>query len=494
MTRAAILLLVLPLAHAQVSIKVQVRSQNGAKVIDLPLERYVAAVLAGESSMFQSKEALKAMAVAARTYAVRLRGRHSAEGFDFCDTTHCQRVELEGIGARLEAAVSETAGELLWYQGKPAFTPYTRDCGGRTEDAAAIWPDLAEPYLKSHEDPYCARRGVSAWQWSSDPKRILQALRDSALRAPDGLDRISILARTPSNRASTLVLTGAGGSVRISADSFRFAIGRDLGWNTLRSDRYQVQASNGRIAFEGSGSGHGVGLCQLGAEQMGADGRSYRDILAFYYPGTLVGLTGRGLSWQRLNGDSMAMLTTQPDQDRAVLGAAERIERGISQRTHWPVPSNIELRIYPDLDTFRNATGEPGWVAAHAEGARISLQPIAVLRTKAALDSTLAHELTHAFIEAQASPRGPVPLWFREGLATFLQDGRGNGTARIPSEADLRQTADPNRARGAYKEAQAEVGALVQRYGETTVLDWVKRGLPAEVVNASASQAAPKSK
>jgi stage II sporulation protein D len=488
------LLLLLPLATmAQSTVKVQIRTQGGAKGIDLPLERYVAAVLAGESSMFQSGEALKAMAVAARTYAVRLRGRHSAEGFDFCDTTHCQRVELDGIGARLEAAASETEGELLWYQGKPAFTPYTRDCGGRTEDAAAIWPDLAEPYLKSHEDPYCARRGSSAWQWSGDPKRILQALRDSSLRAPNDLDRIAILSRTASGRAGTLVLTGASASVRISADSFRFAVGRELGWNTLRSDRYQVQASNGRITFAGSGSGHGVGLCQLGAEQMGADGRSYRDILAFYYPGTVVGLTGRGLSWQRLSGDSLALLTTQPDQDRGVLAAAERIERTIAQRTHWAAPSNIELRVYPDLDTFRNATGEPGWVAAHTEGRRISLQPSAVLRAKAALDSTLAHELAHAFVESQSLPRA-TPLWFREGLAAFLQEGRGAGMALIPAETDLQQTSDAPRARLAYAQAQAEVATLVQRYGETAVLDWVKRGLPAEVANASASQAAPKSK
>src|ERR1019366_8095369 len=105
----------------------------------------------------------------------------------------------------------------------------------------------------------------------------LQALRDSGLRAPDGLDQISILGRTPSGRASTLTLAGASGSVRISADSFRFAVGRELGWNTLRSDRYRVQSSKARIAFEGSGSGHGVGLCQLGAEQMGSEGRPYRD-------------------------------------------------------------------------------------------------------------------------------------------------------------------------------------------------------------------------
>ena len=108
---------------AQTAVKVRV----GSATVSLPLERYVAGVLAGESSVFRSDEALKAMSVAARTYAVRLRGRHAAEGYDFCATTHCQRVEPHAITPRLEAIAAETAGELLWFEGKPAFTPYTRD-------------------------------------------------------------------------------------------------------------------------------------------------------------------------------------------------------------------------------------------------------------------------------------------------------------------------------------------------------------------------------
>ncbi len=76
---------------------------------------------------------------------------------DLCDSTHCQRVIPSAVTPRLEAAAAATAGELLWYDGKPAFTPYTRDCGGRTEDAAAVWPDLAAPYLKSHADVWCVR-------------------------------------------------------------------------------------------------------------------------------------------------------------------------------------------------------------------------------------------------------------------------------------------------------------------------------------------------
>src|SRR6266511_4955582 len=89
---------------------VRVRVAAPGRTIDLPLERYVAAVVAGESSVFRSAEALKAMAVAARTYAVRFRGRHLRDGFDFCDTAHCQRADLNAITRRIEVAVAETAG------------------------------------------------------------------------------------------------------------------------------------------------------------------------------------------------------------------------------------------------------------------------------------------------------------------------------------------------------------------------------------------------
>ena len=158
------LLIVLPmLLAAQSAVRVHV----GSATLAVPLERYVAGVLAGESSVFRSDEALKAMAVAARTYAVRLRGRHAAEGFDFCATTHCQRFDPDAVTPRLESIAAETAGELLWFQGKPAFTPYTRDCGGRTEDAAAVWPDLAAPYLKSHDGP-ARRLGVAVERGSGD--------------------------------------------------------------------------------------------------------------------------------------------------------------------------------------------------------------------------------------------------------------------------------------------------------------------------------------
>ncbi len=190
----------------------------------------------------------------------------------------------------------------------------------------------------------------------------------------------------------------------------------------------------------------------------------------------------------------MSLLTTQPDQDRVALAAAERLGRSLSARVRLPLPSGIELRVYPDLDTFRNITGEPGWVAAHTEGRRIHLQPVALLHSHDALESALSHELLHVMVESQAAR--DLPVWFREGLVEFLSGQRIAADVRIPGDADLRQTTDAAAARRAYASAAAMVSSLVRTYGETTVLDWVKRGLPAasaESKACTAAAAAPRS-
>lgn len=98
------------------------------------------------------------------------------------------------------------------------------------------------------------------------------------------------------------------------------------------------------------------------------------------------------------------------------------------------------------------------------------MQPIALLRSRGLLESTLSHELVHVMIESQAAPG--LPIWFREGLADFLEQRRvtHTGVPRIPSETDLRQTSDPARARQAYADATAMVARLVSTYGETAVL------------------------
>jgi len=230
--------------------------------LKMPLDDYVAAVLAGESAGFKSDEALKAMAVAARTYAVHFGSRHKLEGFDFCDTTHCQDVRLGLEAPRVRAAVAATEGELLWYEGRPASTYYHRSCGGEIEDATALDPQLRVPYLRRHRDDYCSRD-----EWHSDiAKTDLASALGKFVRGP--VNTVRVTSRTESGRAQTLLVNDRA----INATDFRFAIGRALGWDKLRSDLYEIQDRGDRISLRGRGQGHGVGLCQTGADAMGAQG------------------------------------------------------------------------------------------------------------------------------------------------------------------------------------------------------------------------------
>lgn len=416
----------------------------------ISLEDYVAAVLAGESKDFRSGEALKAMAVAARTFAIRFRGRHRKEGFDFCDTTHCQNLRLDAVTRREKDAASATAGELLWFQGAPAATYYSKDCGGVAEAASTVWPDMSAPYLAVKPDPFCPRK---PWDAAVDRSRFAAALRDSGLNAPGRIESVQIAARSSSGRALRLAIRGGGGQVVLSASAVRFALGRSLGWQTLPSDLYEVRSAGDRILFRGYGSGHGVGLCQLGADAMGIAGKNYREILAAYYPGTISGLTAQGLRWQRLGGERVEVFSTRPSRDASWVAKADALLRRAETQTGMPMDRRPLIRIYPSVSVFRDSTGEPGWVAGDAQGRVIRLQPDPP-------EQTVYHELLHLVLEQRANPS--VPSWFREELAQYLAGDAGqNGRMR----------------------------RLVARYGKAAVTGWLTRGLPPELKNSNSSQA-----
>ena len=442
---------------------------------DMPLEDYVAGVLAGECGTFSSLEAIKAMAVAARTFAVRFRGRHREEGFDFCKTSHCQNFRPDGVTGRLREAAEATAGELLWYRGSPAATYYSQDCGGLTEDVQYVWPETRAPYLRQQIDVYCTRQGKQQWTVSLSKPELSKALVTAGLGS--SLASAEITSRTPSGRVRELQL----GAKTIAASSLRFAVGRSLGWNRVRSDFYQIRMEPDRVTFTGQGTGHGVGLCQHGADRMGSSGAAYREILAFYYPGAVLGLTSSGVHWRTLSGERVELWTAAPARDGALLGMAEQVLREAEERTRLRLEMKPRLKIFPSVAVFRDATGEPGWVAASTRGRVIRLQP-------KPSRATLRHEMYHLLIESHAERQ--VPLWFREGLVLALTGGSKTPAARAPVDFDwaIRQTADIAAARDAYAAARARVEAFIERYGEATVIGWVERGLPPELKNASASQ------
>jgi stage II sporulation protein D len=260
----------------------------------------------------------------------------------------------------------------------------------------------------------------------------------------------------------------------MTATDFRFAIGRALGWDKLRSDLYEEEDSGDGVVFRGRGQGHGVGLCQAGAESMGEQGRSHREILAFYYPGTAVGINAQALSWEKLTGESLDLMTTNKDDAVVLLPAAERALRLAMERTGWDIKMRPQVKVYPTVAIYRDATGEPGWVAASTFGSAIRLQPFSTLQRTHSLDSTLRHEFLHMLIESQALP--DTPLWLREGLAIYLSDPDSVKAAKIDVdvlERQLHSLRTEGEMRAAYRACAGAVADAVQKNGLWTVLSWV---------------------
>ena len=145
----------------------------------MPLETYVARVLAGEALRDSEPAALEALAITIRTFALANRGRHRADGFDLCDQTHCQ--VMRTATAATERAAQATAGQVLLHDGAPASVYYSASCGGRTENPSDVWPGADDPpYLPSRDDDACG--GAPAWTPSSDVVDLQRALRAAGFR------------------------------------------------------------------------------------------------------------------------------------------------------------------------------------------------------------------------------------------------------------------------------------------------------------------------
>jgi stage II sporulation protein D len=474
---------------------IEIRATDGHLLITafMPMEEYIAGVLAGETGNFKSDEALKAMAVAARTYAMHFGSRHALEGFDFCDTTHCQDLRIAGIDAHLRGIADATADEVLWYDGEPAATYYHANCGGTTEDGhfALGNNEPRAPFLVQHSDQYCLRNGSTQWRTEVAKRELQRALAADGIIVPGSLRTVSVLHRTPSGRVEFLRVTGSG-AITVPALTFRSAIGRHIGWDRMKSNWYDVSDAGDRLTFHGRGSGHGVGLCQVGAEVMGEEGHSYREILSFYYPGTRLGISAQGIPWQQLANEDVALLTTRPDRDRPLLTLATGFMHESEENTGLLYRTSPRLKVYPTVAAFRNSTGEPGWVAASTRGRTIQMQPSDVLREAGTLESTIRHELLHMLIDAYAPPG--TPLWFREGLVLYL--AAPNAPSRPSENPDdlksvekaLRAPASEEELRHAYAAARARVAQLARQHGKQTLIDWVQNGLPPELTASRAAQ------
>ena len=276
---------------------VRVRLTRGDATLALPLEDYVFGVLAAEGSVESEPEALKALAVVARTYALRNLRRHARDRFDLCDTTHCQRfLPVRDESARPEfyalarRAVRETAGEVLRdARGRTAEVYFSAACGGRTADVSKLWGERDAPaHLRGVRDDACDAL-EEGWTDVIPSAQLLRALRaDARSDVGSRLDAVRVERRDHTGRAEVVSLEGERRRVLRGWD-FKIIVGRTLGWGVLKSSSFEVARAGSAYVFRGRGFGHGLGLCQAGAHVSAGRGAGYRRILAQYFPGTTVG-------------------------------------------------------------------------------------------------------------------------------------------------------------------------------------------------------------
>ncbi len=247
------------------------RQGNGVTAINnVNLEEYLYSVVGGEAIPTWPQEALKAQAVAARTFAIYKSTAESNRFYDLDTTTATQVYKgLESEYVSTIDAVKATDGQVMTYNGKVILAAFHAASGGHTENVENVWSSRL-PYLRGVVD-YDQTSPV--FQWS----RQFRASELSQLIGGVGSIRSMIPERTtPLGRVVTMRVVGSSGSKQLSGTQIRSAL-------KLRSTLFTVSNNGGTFSIDGRGSGHGIGLSQWGAYGLSMQNVPYDQILAHYY-------------------------------------------------------------------------------------------------------------------------------------------------------------------------------------------------------------------
>jgi stage II sporulation protein D len=267
------------------------------------LEDYLRGVVPAEVPPRFAPEAIKAQAIAARTYALSRLGRHQDIGCDLCDGVHCQvYLGADVEDPRVDEAIAATAGLIVTYDGKPIDAVYHDSCGGMTASNEEVWSGPPIPYLRSVSDqldgaPACARGPHATWTSTASQQVVAAALADHGVTPP--LRAIIPQACQGGERAKGYKFVAEDGrECVLCAAEVRTLVNRALGGSTLLSADFTAAIDGDTVTFTGRGAGHGVGLCQWGANGLAAAGRTAAEILTHYYTGATVEPIGTRLAQQ----------------------------------------------------------------------------------------------------------------------------------------------------------------------------------------------------
>lgn len=263
-----------------------VRQGGGLAVVnEVPLEEYLVGVLIAEIGDRWPADALRAQAIAARTYAAYHRRLAAGKPYHLvASTAHQQYAGVAPAVSPARGAVLETAGQVLRWEGElfPAF--YHTESGGYTEDPRTVFAARNMPALRPVVCPFSA--GSPHYYWTLDLP--LSELTERLRRGGVDVGRVTgveVAERTLTLRATAVTVRGTRGAARLRGNDFR----RLVGYDVLKSTLFAVAVDRERATFAGRGYGHGVGLCQWGARAMAEQGYTAAQILEFYYPGAVLG-------------------------------------------------------------------------------------------------------------------------------------------------------------------------------------------------------------
>jgi SpoIID/LytB domain protein len=434
------------------------RSDGSYTIQTIPLETYIARVLAGEAARDSPPAALEALAITIRTFTLFNRDRHRADGFDLCDETHCQVVRT--ATAATTRAAQATAGQVLTFKGNIAEVFYSASCGGRTEIPSNVWPKAEDwPYLPSVDDDAC--EGAPVWEASLSESDLLRAFHAAGFRG-ERLRNVRIHSRNSSHRVARLALDGLE-PAEISGQDLRVVVGRTLGWQHIKSAEFELRKDGSAYVFSGHGYGHGVGMCVIGSTNLAARGVNASTILARYFPGAAITALGDrepekvppAPPLAPVPEDILVTLPADDEGDRAAIARAARAAREeLAGILGVPAPARLSIRFHTTTDEYERATGQSWFTSGAWVNGEIHLMPLVVLRDGDLLDRTIRRALVHAMTDELLDNR---PGWVRDGAALFFAD-RGTLSevrGRCPQDNELRYPVSAGALANAYGRARS---------------------------------------
>ena len=267
------------------SVRGPLEIQNGpsglAVINQIDLETYVAGVVSGEVSPKWPLEALKAQAVAARTYVLYKQVENQQEPFDVFASVLDQ--VYHGHAPRSESvlrAVAETKGHVVTYDRRPIYAAYSSTAAGPTEDALYVWA-LNLPYLKGVNCPFDEQAPRYDWRTSFTFEFLEQQLRKEGF-AVGAVATLTPYTFTPSGRVDRVRLLHSKGEIILRGQDLR----RIVGYSKIFSTNFSIESMGAEVVVVGHGAGHAVGMCQWGMREMAELGYDYQSILRHYYPDT----------------------------------------------------------------------------------------------------------------------------------------------------------------------------------------------------------------